>query len=367
MRISQRGSVLILIIVVMSVLSILGVAVLNASVSENNQTVYQEKNIEAYYAARSGAEAMASYLIGNSANTATVIGKTASAPALGSVGSHQFEVRVAGSPHPVTGKIIAPIIDSRVYETLSGVKTEVAKVRVQLLESTLFKGTVFADQYLSVGNNAGIMGDIGTNANTITFGGEDIDGDITFGPGATQATLDDAEANHVTAGHTAAKMTTPLVFPPILTSQFSTSWSGGTAFANTGISYYNIADLGGNTDYVLSGSGEIHLLVTNSISFNGNGRIYKSNPTDPVTLYLYYNGSDTVTLNGNVEQSCILYAPNATVNFNGGGNGTFTGAVVCKRFEGPSSHTNFYEDPAANMDHLMVAGVAGYYRGVYEK
>ena len=62
---NQKGSVLIYVLVVTVVLSILGVTVLNIATAETKQVVFQENQIKSFYAARSGADAVASYLIEN--------------------------------------------------------------------------------------------------------------------------------------------------------------------------------------------------------------------------------------------------------------------------------------------------------------
>jgi len=52
-----KGSALIVVIMVMAVMTILGAAILNISISQTNQASYEDKRIQAHYLARSGAEA----------------------------------------------------------------------------------------------------------------------------------------------------------------------------------------------------------------------------------------------------------------------------------------------------------------------
>ena len=53
----NKGSALIVVLMVMAVMAILGVSILNISLSQTKQAAYEDKRIQAHYLARSGAEA----------------------------------------------------------------------------------------------------------------------------------------------------------------------------------------------------------------------------------------------------------------------------------------------------------------------
>ncbi len=59
---NQQGSVLVLVLVMMLSLTVLGTALLSSSIIDKKQAVRQDRNNEAFYFARSGAEAVAHYL-----------------------------------------------------------------------------------------------------------------------------------------------------------------------------------------------------------------------------------------------------------------------------------------------------------------
>ncbi|MDF2546494.1 MAG: hypothetical protein K0R93_1392 [Anaerosolibacter sp.] len=59
---NKKGSSLVLIIIVMAVLSILGAALLQVSLAENNFAIHEEKRLKAYYIARAGAEAASTWI-----------------------------------------------------------------------------------------------------------------------------------------------------------------------------------------------------------------------------------------------------------------------------------------------------------------
>ena len=62
---NEKGMVLVLVLVVMVVLSILGLALLSISSASAKTIAYQNKLKQAYYLAKSGADAIGAHLINN--------------------------------------------------------------------------------------------------------------------------------------------------------------------------------------------------------------------------------------------------------------------------------------------------------------
>ncbi|MGM1047376.1 MAG: DUF7305 domain-containing protein [Bacillota bacterium] len=62
---NERGFALPMVLILVTALSILGMALLGVSVSQAARTVHQEKKEQAFYIAKSGADAIASYIIEN--------------------------------------------------------------------------------------------------------------------------------------------------------------------------------------------------------------------------------------------------------------------------------------------------------------
>jgi flagellar basal body-associated protein FliL len=71
---SQQGSTMVMVLMVMVVLLILGTALISTSVAENRFVVKNEDRIQAYYIARTGAQAVAEYIIQGDASE--IIGLT---------------------------------------------------------------------------------------------------------------------------------------------------------------------------------------------------------------------------------------------------------------------------------------------------
>lgn len=88
----NRGSALAITIIVVAVLAILGVALLNITLAENKFSIHEENRIKAYYIARAGAEAVASYIADKNNPKATIQSLVAKDKAQTNFGGGYFEV-----------------------------------------------------------------------------------------------------------------------------------------------------------------------------------------------------------------------------------------------------------------------------------
>lgn len=87
---NQRGSVLIVVMVAMAALLILGGTLSTVALSDQRQAIRQQKNNEAYYLARSGAEAVEAVLTKDISNINSYLGQTTECE----LGNGRFEARV---------------------------------------------------------------------------------------------------------------------------------------------------------------------------------------------------------------------------------------------------------------------------------
>lgn len=77
---NEKGATLPLVLMVMVVLMILGTILLFLSVTEARQVAREEKNMQAYYIARSGADAIAKHIINNKDEATNLINAPESNP-----------------------------------------------------------------------------------------------------------------------------------------------------------------------------------------------------------------------------------------------------------------------------------------------
>jgi len=92
----KKGSALPLVIILIPILVILGVTLLNISLFEVKQAVYQEKKLQAHYLAWSGADATASWIVENN-TTVGLLGKTSDWTSIPNVEKGKFQVNISGT------------------------------------------------------------------------------------------------------------------------------------------------------------------------------------------------------------------------------------------------------------------------------
>jgi hypothetical protein len=65
MKVNNKGSTLVMLVLILAILSVLGTSLLSISVNENKLAIKEHDYQQAYYIARAGAEATAKYLSNN--------------------------------------------------------------------------------------------------------------------------------------------------------------------------------------------------------------------------------------------------------------------------------------------------------------
>lgn len=338
----NEGVALIAVIVVMAVMIILGTALLNISLSENKQVIYQQKNSQAYYMARSGADAMASYIIKNPSEVQNIIGKTSSSPGIGTIGANSFQV-----------KVMSGASASDVLIKSTGIVNGAPSVNVSLTlksiisPSPLLDYSIFTSAGLTTPKN--ITGNVGSNSGTVDVSASgSYSGNVTLGPNAT-----------TTYTKSVTHITDPVTFPPINDSLFTEQYVGNSTINLTsGVNKYMwVNDLSGLT---VNGNAELHLLVKNSFNLNGKSSIVSQGSAK---IFIYYQKNDTIAFKGTPSINAVIYAPNATVDCNGGGNGTFKGSIIALSFIGGNSNASSFDyDSTLNVPDLAVNGAQTYSR-----
>ena len=327
----KKGSALVVVIIVFAILMILGSTVLAISLSDTKQVAYQEKKTKAYYTAYSGADSMASYIISNPAKLSQVLNK----PGTSTIGGNTLNVEVKNGA----------TADSIVI-TASGTGVNITPVYVNLylkkLLNPAFDYTVFAKDQINIGNNSTVKGNIGTNADSINSRGTII-GNV----------------------YTSLNLS-PLPADPSL---FSYS-AGPYKLKDDDILYYKVDNINDSlissiswdaANHAPGGKAQIHLFAENSMVINN------VNLESGITVYLYYNGTNSITDDNGFFgiHHCFIYAPNASFSKNGGGNGTFEGAMIVKSCTLPNSNGNINYDNEIKKDNIV--GAQTYVREKWSK
>lgn len=374
----DKGSSLIMVLIIMGVLTIFGAAFLHYSLTDNLQVINDEKRMQAHYLARSGAEAVADYIINNPQEAAELLGKKSEKHDLG---QGFFEVEVKST----TGGIL--------IESTGNVDDFTRTVKLTLHPCSPFDAALFGLDRVSIDNPPDeIIGDICTNSifdNSISLHHNALDkikGIIKVGPGPGVEPSNVIDIKHgsldkIETGNMDRIIDYPVpLFPdfPILEDKVITS---GYILSD---GYYNnievdktlVIDIGnageernirvGNLkvkgNIVLEGEGKLNLYVDHSLDIKGD--INKGGRVE--ALMVYYKGQETkidgefygsifalsdirfsgnvimvgnIISSGNIEVSCTgnsyikgnIYAPNTTIEFKG--NTDIIGSVVAKEIE----------------------------------
>lgn len=151
---NKDGSTLIMIVVLVAILGMLGVAVQSISLADKKQYVQQDKNVQTYYLARAGADAVAEHIISNFDTSFFSVGSTFSEAdpitLAGSAGSFVTSVRRQTSTSDI--EIVS-------VGTLDNQSTE---VRLKLTNIVMDKA-IFANEPYDLDGIDVINGDIGSN------------------------------------------------------------------------------------------------------------------------------------------------------------------------------------------------------------
>jgi type II secretory pathway pseudopilin PulG len=358
----KKGAALATILMVFAVLSILGTTMLSVSLSENKQVTRQENNIQAYYAARAGADAMASYIIDNPGKVGEMISKTSSIPGKGAFNGVNFEVKVIKDA--ITGELTIQSTGRANNMASSSVNLTLSKT-----SGEVFKQTLFTDGPLNLGNNTTVYGDIGTNSmDDVSFGNNKskLNGNLFLGPEAIQ----DASGKYIGVDYNAIlgkveKLADENVFPLIDESKFIESYATITGSQIIDVTnqkrYIKVGkiDIGGSNNVVIRGKGELHILITGSMKMSGNSTFYTEGGAK---VFLYYLGSQDLDIRGGSRFEGAIYSPNAAVEWKGGGNEIIRGSIMARSFTGASSNTQIIYDETLNNMVFPILGAEGYKR-----
>lgn len=324
---NERGSALLLTIIVTFVLVFLGGSLALYGAVEVRQAGREEAEIQAYYLARSGADALAQGIINHPKKLEDILGETTSYE----LGNGSFTARATEENGiiRITSKGTVGRSQSVVELTLLPDEVE-PELPYAIFAATGSKGS--GRPAIEVNGSGKIHGTVGTNSlerNSVKITGAGlIDGKLLVGPGAKPSDVVYLEGSgRVTEGYgnltSVTHYPTPSFpdFPELpWRGNFSTPWKEGLDYRIVDDGWYDSIevtssrtlkiDLGGGVrvirvkDIKIEGDielinagtdGRLILYVDNSFSTSGNRNInYKSGgPHDPKRLTIYYAGRDT--------------------------------------------------------------------------
>lgn len=187
---NRDGSVLVTVVVTMAALLILGVSLSTLALNDQHQAVRQQKNNEAYYLARSGAEAVEAVLMKNISNVNSYFGEITEAE----LGNGKFQAKV------IDGGDGTIVIESTGYagnhqEKLTLTLTPEGEVPGGSSNPgflPIFDMAVFSYGNIELTGSARVEGNVATNSvepRAVEFGWSTSVGNLYIGPGGDPNTV----------------------------------------------------------------------------------------------------------------------------------------------------------------------------------
>lgn len=347
---SQKGSAMAIAMMVLLVLSILIAGFLTVSLTEAKTAIRNEKQKQAYYIARAGAEAVAKHIINNPGSAQGLIDAPKSNPPV-TLGNGVFEVDVTGA------------INDRVTIESTGYVDDISqKVSLTLVPSLTtwtppdfeeFEAGVFSKTGIELYGSSYIDGTAVTNsiaADSIHFDWSTrITGDLYIGPGGIPSDIIDSpnpNINNNIEGEIinldSPKTYNMPVFPEYPEEleekgDFTAKWwpeppyyieedgRYGSIVVNSELiinvgdddRIIRVGDLDVSGKITILGSGNLILYIEDSFTLGGGAAINSSG--NPKALLIYYKGSNPINISGGSNVSGTIFAETASVNVSGSG------------------------------------------------
>jgi len=317
----QEGSVFIITLMLLVVLSILGTAVMNTTVSNNKMSIYDNEFQSVYYVAEAGVRHVGSnitdsiediYMESESKDDYFSRIEDYITDSIASFNTGDFsEVRGSQPDVEILLQDVESTDDSRIYTLIStgdidGISRQVVqKIEVKYSKSNgiLADMAVFADEEINLSEGGKIIGDVGTNltspkAINISGGGDGngirIDGDCYLPEGASEDALN--VADWITKPNIKTTPKRNLILPEF--PEFP--------------SFSRLDPLpivkDGNTHYLIDNQGNITVRGNDSyeLEINQNAYIPKINVNDNTKLTIKVNRDielvvDDISINGSID------------------------------------------------------------------
>jgi hypothetical protein len=383
---NEKGSALILTLIIMVVLVIIGATLATVSMAEVRQGIRHEKLSQAHYVSITAAEAVADYLISNqtSSEVKNMIafleaGGTVTFPNVDfpndSFGNGTYQVAVTGQPGSLTIQSTGVVqndfeksntlVISNVYpDPFWGEYAVAAKTFIEAAGGSFgITGSIMSggSQKLTDSQLNNVSGDTIFNSTSgfpmvkPTF--DEFIAEYGYAPSNTVVVSNGITGNYTfnhgniyeigTASHGYA---INIGGGDVLT--FNTGSDGDITMLNLEGSLRQ----GGNSGMTFVGHGTVIFYVDGDIDLSG-GSWNQVGFSGNVLFYVPKGetGSRSVLFSGNTSYQAHIIAPDAQMIYNGGGSNTFTGMAVVEYFKGHGSFSILQEPESSDdLNALLV-------------
>lgn len=332
----QNGVALIIVIVVMAALAILGAGILHVSIAETKQVSWDQKRMQAYYLAKSGASATAAWMLNPLNNGEVLIDAGWSNPPT-ALGRGEFTVSVERNQMDTSEIFIKSV------GTVDNVEARAVLTLYEYGYSSttpLFDNVIFATYDLTLTGDTTVHGNVEAGDQIITEGNslnldegdQQIEGTGRTNPAPIFPTSLPYGADADAEGNLHIEQGTKSTYTINTSSRYNNLiLENGTLIFNTGGSTMSILvdnlDLKNGT-VKISGGGTLWLFVNSSADFitDTNYNPPPETPAEPKSLVVLLNNGCSILIPGNRVFNGFVYGPYATVNLTG--TDEFTGAII---------------------------------------
>jgi len=342
---SNKGAALGIALMVLLVLSILGSAFIAVSAAENRNVIYQDKKMQAFYLARSGADTVSSWIIKNPGQAANLNGKKADSQNQFSNGKVEMEVN-----HDAANKLITVSAVGKVHDVEKSVKVKLKQLSSDLL----------IDKAIYCSNDLDITG-MKVNGDIQSGGKIDIS---TNGSNA----FDTSKYTFIPNSPRYYELAPFPVLTPYSPSNLDIKNTDYT-ISGTGYSFQNITVKNGSLTlrptgpvmkiradnitidsnlYIDESAGRVELYINNTLTVTNKGTI---NNTEPHNLIIYLKDGSTFYMQANKTLNGYVIGPNATVQIQSN-HSTTNGALIANIIRknatgnGPNGAVNYVPLPS---------------------
>ena len=297
----NKGMALPLVLIVMFVITLLATAVLQYSIAESVQVSRNEKRMQAHYLARSGADAMAEYLIRTPSQVVAVVAKTNSANmATGTLGlGKDFRLDVAGNT--VNGIIISA------EGTSGGVTAKINLDLTPLSAAFIFNHAISSKQDLNVSSMKVIDGSLESGGTITPVRENDLPNSTTYYPSPIVPVLNFASniniENKEKVTLTESRQYSSITMASNAHLEFKTGGKVLQIVVDTFVAK-------GNVIVDVSGGGRLELFITGSADIQTPLVV---NDGDPNSLFIFLKDGAHLNISANGTINGYIYGPNANV------------------------------------------------------
>ncbi len=335
---NNRGSTLVLVLIIVAVFTLLATAMGNFAINENKHAIRQQKRIQAYYIARAGAEATAEWMMGMKLDEI----KRLSYPVRSeekNFGDGLFQIEITMDENQnVIVKSTGKVSDGKYF---NGKIRYVEEISSLVLNKKLLGGTisqfdvaVFGENSITSRNqgNGGIVGNIATNSTgtaTIWLSGKKDKVDTALVPFCeNKESIVSGSNKPKIVDYTDNKRCYPSpTMPNFSTIPISDSiYNSLTVNTNEGDVIIRVKELNllGDNYIKVIGTNKLIIYVDEKFIMKGNSSINPNGNSSMVQIY--YNGSNKLDFKGNITINASLYINKANISLDG--SHTITGDII---------------------------------------